>query len=480
MASRMVASVAGRSSSSPRLKSPPAALSVTRPASPPGLRLLAARAGDHHKIHRLLLSVFHGPSPAEFHAQIEEPGYEAADRLVVKDDDEIAAHLRLARQTIQLGSVTAPVVRFMDLATAPEYRSRGLASALLTAGERSARERGTLIALTRTRVPTLFAQLGWSVCGQHVFSTAAPRAVLAELSAEAERSAASEEAPATILFEPRQAQVAVRPLRRIELDAVGRLYAQNLAGKCGWPIRSEAYWEWLLARKSCDRVFVAASGGEPNSIAELLASIVGYAFVRQSRIVELVTAPGQGDVARQLAARVCADACEHTDGHLRCDVEPSHPLHNLLRRAGGHVTTCRELSGEVFMARLLDPLMALRQMLGELASRADAADLPLPSELGVELRAGGGSKGGAKPGVVERYLIQLGKRGASIATGGPSRHTVVLRTSDLAPLLLGHSGAAELEANGRLRCSTSTARTLAACLFPSGVWFRPALDDLLA
>jgi len=485
MATRLVASVAGRSSYSlTHYKSPPVAepltRPVTRPAPPPGLRLVAARTGDHPKIHRLLLSIFHGPSPAEFHAQLEEPGYAAADRLVVKDDDEIAAHVRLARQTIQLGSQSAPIVRFMDLATAPEYRSRGLASELLAAGQRTARERGALIALTRTHAPALFAQLGWSVCGRHVFSTAASRSVLAELSAGDQRRPCDDESPATIPFQPRPTQISVRPLRRMELDAVARLYERNVAGRYGWPIRSAAYWEWLLARQSCDHIYVAARGAEPSNIAQVLDSIVGYAFVRQSRIVELVTTPDDGEVARHLAARVCADACEQDDWHLRCDAEAGHPLHELLCRAGGNLTACREVSGEVFMAKLLDPLAALRHLLGELSARARAAELPLPLEFGVELRAQGGSKTAPKTGIVERFHIQLGKRSVSASTGNLGRHFLVLREGDFAPLLLGDTGAAELEAGGRLRCSTATARTLAACLFPTGVWSRPVLDDLLA
>src|SRR5262249_58593195 len=138
--------------------------------------LALAKTGDHPSIHGLLVSVFHGPSAAEFQAQLDEPGYEAADRVIVKDDNQIAAHLRLARQTIQVGSATLPAARFMDLATAPEYRSRGLATALLAAGERAAAERGILIGLTRTRAATLFARQGWSACGRHIFSSASPRA----------------------------------------------------------------------------------------------------------------------------------------------------------------------------------------------------------------------------------------------------------------------------------------------------------------
>src|SRR5688572_13393890 len=132
MATRTALSVARRSS--PRKPVSPVRPLLLPPAPAPGtLRLAHAKTGDHQAIHRLLVSVFHGPSPAEFHAQLDEPGYEPADRLVVRDDGAIAAHLRLARQTIQLGSVSLPAARFMDLATAPEDRSKGLATDLLAA-----------------------------------------------------------------------------------------------------------------------------------------------------------------------------------------------------------------------------------------------------------------------------------------------------------------------------------------------------------
>ena len=271
----------------------------------------------------------------------------------------------------------------------------------------------------------------------------------------------------------------MRPLRRIELDAVMRLYEQNQAGRCGSPLRSEAYWEWLLARGACDRIYVAARGSEPGSISELLAGIVGYAFVRQSRIVELVTAPGAPEAARHLAARVCADACEHSDGHLRCDLAIGDPLHELVLRAGGKLHTSRESSGEVFMAKLLDPLAVLRRMQNDLAARAKASALEVPDELGIELRCGTSGSSG-KPGVVELYVLHLGKRSPSIETGGPSRHRIIVRESDLAPLLLGSEGALELERCHRLRCTTATAKAAANCLFPGNFWWRPALDDLLA
>jgi GNAT superfamily N-acetyltransferase len=422
------------------------------------------------------VSVFHGPSPGEFHAQLDEPGYEAADRLVVRDGDQIAAHLRLARQTIQLDTLGLPAARFMDLATAPEYRSRGLATALIAAGERAARERGVLIGLTRTRAAAIFAHQGWSICGRHLFSTAAPRQVLAELGAMS-AGAGDGDGVASALFRPRPEPIFVRPLRRIELPAVVRLYDKNLAGQAGWPRRSEDYWDWLLARGACDRIFVAATGPEPSDLAKLLETIVGYAFVRQGRIVEVVADPRRPDVARQLAARVCADASEQGEWLVRCDAPPDHPLHTLLRSAGGRLVSQQQQGGEVFMAKLLDPLTVLRQTAGVLHSRAKAGGLGEALRLGLELRSG---RGRGSSGLVERYRLQFGRRAMRIETGAPSRHAIVLRYGDLAPLLLADCSAEEMLGTGRLRATTTAARRAAIALFPAAQWWRPPLDDLLA
>jgi len=440
---------------------------------------VAARTGDHPSIHGLLISVFHGPSAREFQSQLDEPGYEPADRLIVKDGEAIAAHLRLARQTIRVGPAHLPVARFMDLATAQEFRSRGLATALLAAGERAAAERGLLVALTRTRVPSLFARQGWSVCGRHVFSTASPRAVLAELAASAAAAATKNPSTACLLHAPPQ-PIVVRPLRRIELPAVVRLYEQSSSGRAGSPVRGEEYWEWLLARGACDRIYLAATEGETTDFARLQASIVGYACVRQSRIVELVAAAGRDDVSRQLVERVCADAREQDGWTVRCDAPACDPLHDLLRRAGGRLTVNQELGGELFMAKLLDRQAVLRSIADVFTERVAAADTSHPAELGIELRAGHGRKSSGPSGVVERFRITFSPRGAKIETGGPSRHSITLTDHDFAPLLLGDVGAESLHQAGRLLATTAAARNLARALFPAGCWWRPPLDDLLA
>lgn len=466
--------IAGAASISSPLVSSMSAASVAAPR----LRLLAAKTGDQPSIHELLVSVFHGPSLMEFQAQLDEPGYAASDRLIVKDGEDIAAHLRLARQSIQVDSVALPAARFMDLATAPQFRSRGLATALLAAGERAAAERGILVGLTRTRAPELFARQGWSVCGRHTFAEASPRTVLAELAAD-EAVAAETRQQGSPLHRHTPEPIIVRPLRRIEMRAIVRLYEQHLAGQAGWPVRSEEYWEWLLARGACDRIFVASTLPDAPDFATLIDSIIGYACVRQSRIVELVTA-GRDDVARALVERVCADAREQDGWAVRYDAPATAPLHDLFRRAGGRVTVNQEIGGELFMAKLLDPLAALRQLSSVLATRAKAAKLPLPLELGIELRSGSGRQVRKSSGVLERYRLLIDKRSVRVETGGPSKHCLALSYGDLTPLLLGDQTAEALLQASRLRPTTPRAKQLALFLFPDAIWFRPPLDDLLA
>ena len=491
MATRTALSVARSSSLSKKTKqNRPAAANTNRFAQHPSparaepqpgqarrLKLLAARTGDQPSIHELLVSVFHGPSLSEFQAQLDEPGYAASDRLIVKDGEEIAAHLRLAKQSIQIDQAVFSAARFMDLATAPEFRERGLATALIAAGERAAAERGSLVGVTRTRAPELFARQGWAICGRHMFSEASPRAVLAEMAADATAAAASSQS--SPLATPASETILVRPLRRIELRAMVRLYDQHLSGKAGWPTRSEEYWEWLLARGACDRVYVASNCPDASDFERITNSIIGYACVRQSRIVELVSG-NRNTVARQLIERVCADTRELDGWAVRFDAPATDPLHDIFRRAGGRVTNSQEVGGEYFMAKLLDPLQALRLLAPSLATRARAAKAPLPAELGIELRAGSGRTARPSRGVLERFRLLLDKRSASVETGGPSKHCLMLTYSDLAPLLLGDISVEEMMGANRLRATTKRARQIADAIFPNAFYFRPPLDDLLA
>jgi GNAT superfamily N-acetyltransferase len=446
-----------------------------------GPRLVPARSGDHLAIHRLLVAAFHGPSPAEYQAQADEPGYDPADRLLVKLGEQVAAHLRLRSRLVQLDSVQIPAVRVMDLVTAPEYRGQGFASSLLCAAERRARESGMLLGLTRTRAPSLFARQGWAVCGRHVFSTAGARQVLAQLRATAEGILVADDDEESHVCLPRPAQPAIvlRPLRRIELPAVMRLYEQALAGRCGAPARSEAFWEWLLGRGACDAIYVAAEGPESADLALQLAGIRGCVFVREGRIIELLVQPGRDDVARSLVARVCADASELNQWQVRLDAPPDDLLHGLFDAAGGQVRQAEELGGEVYMAKVFDLAGVLARMGDLFTRRLRAAGLPRPVEMGLEIQ------GATRPHRTHasealRLRLVFTSRGMKLAGGPLSRNHLSLRRRDVAALLLGHWNLADLIDAGRVRASSKSAGRLGRALFPKLPWWQPPLDDLLA
>lgn len=440
------------------------------------LRLAAARTGDHPSIHAFLLSIFHGPTAAEFHAQLDEPGYQAANRLVVKNGEQVVAHMRLAPQSIQMGSRSLTAVRFMDLGTAPEIRGCGVAKALIASGQRVARESGAMIGMVRTRFPVLFSHEGWSLCGCHSYSSAAPRAVLAEL------ARAAEERTPEAIWPPRAAeQITVRPLRRVELPAVVRLYDAASRKQTGWPVRSEEYWDWLLARGACDRIYVASSSADSANLATLPDSIVGYACVRQSRIVELITAERRSDAAEQLLIRICADAREQDGWAMRLDAPPADPLHDVMVAAGGKRGRAENASDEHFMAKVFDPFAVLRELLPTFAARAQASGYSSQWELGIELRVPRSKASGLRAaGLVERYRLRCRSGKLVVESGVPSRHTVVICQADFAPLVLGLYGSTDLAAGKRLATTSKQARELAAGLFPGQLWWRPVLDDLLA
>jgi GNAT superfamily N-acetyltransferase len=442
------------------------------------------------------LSVFHGPSAAEFHAQLDEPLYEPTDRLLVKSGDRVAAHLRITKRLVHFGSLTIPVAGFMDLGTSHEFRSRGFATALLDAGQQQAAAEGALIGLTRTTAPELFLRQGWSVCGRHSFSVASPRQVLAAFCSRFphdDPQQADDDHTSPAMLTPAPAPSLVRPLRRIELPAVMRLYDLMFSRGFVAMVRSEAWWDWLMSRGAFDRAYVAVvpSSGEGADAAVAadpllrvphapLEIVVGCVFVKEGRIVELLYVPGQERVARRLAARVCADSVERNLASVRLDAPACDPLHEQWADAGGITHRAATHQGETCMARIFDPLAMLRLLADTLLARAKEADLPRPFSLGLDVFHHDADLAQCRHEDVRSYRLVVGQRTVKLTARHPGRSYLSLRRRDLTPLLLGHWDVAHALETGRLRASTRLAQEAAAILFPPLPWYRPPLDELLA
>ncbi len=421
--------------------------------SPPGgqLRMATGRSGDHASVYHMLLAVFQGPSRDEFHAQTEDPFYEPHDRLLVKRGYRVLSHLHLIRRTMRFGQIAVPVSGVHWLGTLPEFRGEGLASRLVQEAECRMAEEGTLIGLVRTPTPRFFQRAGWSLCGRHCFSQAKAREVLARLHGE----------HAARLAKP----LSIRLWRHVEMPALMRIYLQNTERAYGPLERTEAYWRWLVGRKAYDSLLVALDGPDKLELEETIAPIVGYAVLRQERVIELMTAPGHPTVAYQLLARACGDAIEHDRQDFALHALPSHPLHRLICDAGGQLHNQEAEYGEVFMVKIVNPTKFLALVSPELDARARQAGLARETELGLSVE---GSK----------WRLVYTRRGFRVRSGKLGRSYLSLNRSEFTRLVLGHGSVSETAFAGRIQASTQTALELAEVLFPQAPLWRPPWDDL--
>ncbi|MCY2995411.1 MAG: GNAT family N-acetyltransferase [Planctomycetota bacterium] len=418
-----------------------------------------ATAGDHPAIHSFLRSVYQQPSTEEFQAQLDEPSYEPVDRLLVKSQDQIVAHLRVVRREIRWGAQVLPVPWLADLATLPEYRGQGCASELLQAAERQLQQAGTLVALTQVTSPAFYRRHGWVACGRQSYSLAGAREILANLQTHA--SAGQEP------LSPRLPKLHLRYWRYVEQAALMRLYDECMRTLSGPGLRRGSYWRWLIGRHACNRVYVAIEGSPKLELDDTLARVVGYAFVKGARVVELASAQRRPDADAALLARVCSEAIECDLDEIRFDAPPQHPLHAVLIAAGG-VHNHREVErGAVFMAKVFDVGELLQTLEPELLARVRKGALPWTEELGLDLDG-------------EKYLLHFSKHRLGFHSGKLGRSYLRCGAAEFTQLVLGDLDLEQAVRAGRLETSSRRAFLTASTLFPpQSIWY-PPLDDLSA
>jgi predicted acetyltransferase len=427
-------------------------------------RAVSASAGDHQLIHQFLVSVFHRPSATEFQAQLEHPTYEPADRLVIKDGGELVAHLRLQHRELRFGNLVLPCAVLTDLATLPEYQGHGCATALLEAACKVLLRDGIVLGLLATQQPRFFARRGWFVAGRHCYSASAPREILSYLKQrETERIGLRD----PILGPQAPKRYNIRLWRHVELAALTRLYDENMQNAFGCPVRTDAYWRWLVSRGGNQRIYVAIDGPDKLELDEALTPIVGYAATREGRIIEIMNSAAHGEAAVQLLARACGDAIEKDFIRVRLDAPPQQPLHQLFIEASGDYGYHEADQGMVFMAHLLKPRRFLKLISQDLAARAKDAGLPRPCQLGLLINK-------------EKYRLSVSRRGVELIPGTLGRSYLTCSLYEFSQLLLGHVDLREAIRLGRLSVSTRVAEEMAVALFPRLPLWLPPWDNLPA
>jgi hypothetical protein len=212
---------------------------------------------------------------------------------------------------------------------------------------------------------------------------ASARAVLAHLDAQE-------------LARRRRVGVQVRTWRHFELDHVRQVYDQTASDLWGPLYRSEASWQWLIGRKAQDQVLLAVQRAKPtlanghagrtengDAAEHTEEHVVGYAVVRGSCIIEMMTLPKFGAARVQLLARACREAMDRDHQWISLYTPAADPLHELLVTAGGAWIDGRNSTGPRWMLRLLAPEKWVERCYPLWRRRARLGGVTRPFEVGL-------------------------------------------------------------------------------------------------
>jgi len=262
-------------------------------------RIAPARAGDQSEILQLLAGLPTPPSRAEFHAAVDHPDHDAANRLVARLAGRIVGHAEVVPRDVMLGAMVPGAAEGIAVrgavvdrvAVLPECRGAGHGQRLVRAAEDRMRQLGAVVAFSRTRIAPSFRELGWSVLARDCATPGRPAEILARLLEGPQRSG-----------EP----VTMRQWRHVELPAILRIYRQNAARFVGPLDRDESYSRWLVSRGAFDSLLVALVGQDRYDLHETTARIVGYCVQAGHRVLEIMADPEFPGLEQEILARVCA------------------------------------------------------------------------------------------------------------------------------------------------------------------------------
>ena len=319
-------------------------------------------------------------------------------------------------------------------------------------------EAGDALALLSTTIPEYYAQLGWASCGRNDVYRVSVCEVLSVLASKG-------------LYPRIPHPLDIRPMRRMEVDQVAKVYRTAVARQHGPLERSEAYWHWLINRGAYDTFLVAIDARGTRRSEQGAKKIVGYAVLAGNDVVELLTLPNHNRAAIELLSRACADAMECGIDSLRIHIAPRDRVIRVLRAAAATRPDMRSRKGEVLMAKVLRPELMLDHLRHDLKDRAIEANLPMPLDFGLAADH-------------QKYRLSIDSASADgasgslgVASGSIGRSYLRTRPSQLAPLLLGQVDWKKPE---DMEFSSQLAERAARALFPRQAFWHPPFDDLPA
>ena len=413
-----------------------------------------ARAGEQSEILQLLAGLPAAPTRADFHAAVDHPDHDSANRLVARLGGRIVGHAEVIPREILVGSVPVRAAVIDRVAVLPECRGAGHGQRLVQAGEERMRKCGAVVGFSRTRIAPSFHELGWSVLGRDCATPGRPTEILARLLQEPGRNGVA---------------VTMRQWRHVELPAILRIYGQNSRRFVGPSSREENYGRWLVSRGAFDSILVALVGQDRYELHESSARIVGYCIQAGNRVLEIMADQEFGGLEQEILARVCAEAIENDRQEIIYESSACDPLHAVV--AGGDSMVAQ--GDRMIVARVYQPQVLLEALAPTVAERVAEAGIRETVELGLDAPSFRGS-------VIIAETKGSDPRQATLHPGRIGRSYMRLSDDELARLLLGQCDPIEAVAAGRMEPSTQMAQKLAGQLFPRQPLWCPMWDDLPA
>jgi predicted acetyltransferase len=429
--------------------------SLVWPGAHAAPRVTAANAGDHKLVHALLRAVHQTPSYEDFVTWLDEPAYDAADRLLARQGDQIIAHVHVLHRVAWFDGVQVPVGSVQDLAALPEYRRAGYEKLLLAAAQQAMADSQEIVSLVRTSCPEPLRAGGWADVRTQGYTRANVSDVLAYLSAQAAR------------WPRHRGKVRIRPWRHVELDAVRDVYCTASAGMWGALHRTGPYWQWLVGRKAYSELLVAIEGPDDWEDLDAGSHIVGYAVTHGSEVIELCCLPEYAPAAApRLLARACQDAVEQDFHTLSLHTPVCDPLHELMVTAGGTWCGNNLSTADPLLVKLLDPPRWIDVMYPVLRRRAQAAGIDRPYEMGFDVDG-------------QRLRLLLTRRsGRLVADEAPGPAQVACDRETFAALLVGNLNVAQAYEAGQITVASAATLARLAALFPPALFWQSPLDVL--
>lgn len=336
----------------------------------PSTRIVAGNAGDHPLVLQLLVQTHQAPLAEDFQSRLDEPSYEPSDRLLVKRENKLVGHVQVSKQFGWFQQQRCPVARLHDFTSLPEYQTANIDQPLLEVAEELAIREGSIVGVVRTARPEWFEQYGWSCCRGQGHTRANTRAILSHFDSQRANRRCRESA------------VEIRSWRHFQLDSLEQIYRQISPSMWGPLHRSLEAWQWLAGRKAQDQILIAVIKPRRKSKGSSHESkVIGYAVVRDSCIVEMLTLPGFENASAMLVVRACRDAIDRDHHFVSLHTPAADPMHELLVTAGGSwIGDGTALDGK-WMLKLLAPDRWIERLYPLLHERAREAGIPRPLEI---------------------------------------------------------------------------------------------------